>query len=84
LQPFWTFFCNDLTLWSAGALIFVGANKGIPSLHTLISCNLHGGNFSIFFTSSQTSVLQDHTVTCVKKNFKNLVLVLEMEIFGEI
>jgi len=45
LQPFWTFFHNDLTLSSAAARIFAGARKGILSLQTLISCNLHGGNF---------------------------------------
>jgi len=34
-----------------------------------------------FSTSSQTSVLQDHMVKCVKKKFKNLVLVLEVAVF---
>jgi len=34
----------------------------------------------IFSTSSRTSALQDPTVICVKKNFKNLVFVLEMAV----
>jgi len=57
----------DLILWSAVAQIFARAKKGILSLQTLISCNLHRGNFWIFFKSSQTSALQHHTVTCIKK-----------------
>jgi len=35
---------------------------------------------SEFFFASQTSVLQDPIVICVKKKFKNFVLVLEMAI----
>jgi len=34
-----------------------------------------------FSTSFQTSTLQDHMITCVKKKFENLVLVLEMVVF---
>jgi len=49
LQPFWTFFHNDLTLRSGATRIFVGTKKGILSLQSLITCNLHGGNFWIFF-----------------------------------
>jgi len=48
----------------------------------LISCNVHGGNFWIFSTSSQTNVLQDPTITCVQKCFllKKIILVLETAI----
>jgi len=40
-------------------------------------------NSEIFSTSFQTSVLQDPTITCVKKCFvfQNLVIVLDMAVF---
>jgi len=39
-----------------------------------------------FFTSFQTSLLQDRTVKCVKKMFflRSLVLVLKMAVWGAI
>jgi len=45
LLPFWTFFHTNLALKSAAAQDFAGIKKGILSLQTLISCNLHGRNF---------------------------------------
>jgi len=84
LQPFWTFFHNDLTLWSAATRIFRwGKKRNFVTSNANILQFIRRKFLNVFFTSSQTSVLQDPRVTCVKNSFffKNLVLVLEMAIW---
>jgi len=82
LQPFWTFFYTNMSLWSAAAQIFAGSKKGFLSIQTLISCNLHGEKFWNFFhIFSNQFNLRSYSYMCPKKFFfKNLVLVLEIAI----
>jgi len=67
--PFGTLFHINVSLWSATARFFVGPQRRFLSLQMLISCNLHCGDFEIFSTCSQSSVLQDPTIICVQKCF---------------
>jgi len=81
--PFQTFFPYENELLKYNCLFFRKSPKRFLSIQTLISCNLHGGNFYFLFTSSWTSILQDHTVSCVQKcNLKNkLILVLKIVVW---
>jgi len=67
LQAFWTFFHNDLTLRSAAARIFAGAKKEFCHFKCYYLAIYKAEISEFFFKSSQTSVLQDPTVICVKK-----------------
>jgi len=70
LQPFWTFFCNDITLWSAAVRFFAVTKKGFLSLQTLIYCNLHGENFWNFFhIFSNQHIIRSYSYMCSKMCF---------------
>jgi len=78
--PFFTFFHTNVILWSEAVHFFARPPKGFLSLQTLVSCNLHYGNFWKEFHIFSIKILQLH----VYKNdifLKNLVLVLKMAIF---
>jgi len=70
LQAFWKFFHNDLSLRSAAARIFAVTKKGCLLLQILISCNLHGGNFWIFFhIFSNQCLTRSYSYMCQKLFF---------------
>jgi len=73
LQPFWTVFHTDMTLWSAAARIFAGAKNGTLSLQTLISCNLQGRNFWNFFhIFLDQCTTRSYSYICQKKFFSKI------------
>jgi len=82
LQPFWNFFHNDLTMWSAAARIFEVTKKGFLLLQMLISCDLHGGNFWNFFHifSNQCLTWSNGYMYPKRKFIKNLLFVLKMAV----
>jgi len=83
LQPFWTFFYTNLSLWSAAAQLFARPKKGLLLIQMLISCNLHGKKFwNLFHIFLNQFTTRSYGYMCPKKFFfKNLVLVLKMAVW---
>jgi len=66
---FWTFFHTNVTLWSLGAMFFVGPKKDFCKFKHLYLVVYIVKISEIFSTSSQTRVLQDPTIRCVQQCF---------------